>query len=217
MSPKRAYLYGLLTMALLVSLGGAGVVSADGGQTDLIHACILAEGGANLRIVGPNDTCDPGTTPLHWSGESFEPDEVIPPPPAPDDPSKGSAKPSRKVKERFYATLGIKSGKLKTVTKSIGPKRTQWQSVTVSCPASHPFALSTKSSWVIHDPEGKIDPWSEKIFDVGWHAKTVYLRAYKIFSESGLPAIQVTVNWTLTAKLTCAKFATPKGGSVGAA
>ena len=90
MSATRAYVYGLVTMALLMSVGGVGVVSADGGQTDLIHACVLAEGGPNLRIMGANDDCDPGTTPLHWSGDAFQPDEVIPPPPAPEDPAVGT-------------------------------------------------------------------------------------------------------------------------------
>jgi len=194
------------------------VVSADGGQTDLIHACILADGPANLRIVGANEACDPGTTPLHWSGESFEPDEVIPPPPAPEDPAAGTEKPKPKVQKKLYATFGVKAGKLKNVKKTLGPSVSTWKEMTVSCPASHPLAFSVKTDWVIHDPGGLPDPWSEYVKDAGWHAKTVRMRAYRIHDPGvGLPSFQVAVNWTFHVTLSCAKLTTGAGNAVAAA
>lgn len=41
------------------------LVSADGGDPTLIHACVKPSSG-EVKIVGPKDSCKPGWTPVHW-------------------------------------------------------------------------------------------------------------------------------------------------------
>lgn len=44
----------------------ASTVSADGGDTSIIHACVSNKTGS-MRIVGPAESCKSTETPLHWS------------------------------------------------------------------------------------------------------------------------------------------------------
>jgi hypothetical protein len=63
-APRRA-LPGFVTV-LLLFLGAAGPMKADadGGNPNLVHACVNRW--IQVRIVGPNDACDPGERSLHW-------------------------------------------------------------------------------------------------------------------------------------------------------
>jgi collagen triple helix repeat protein len=58
----------LILLALIAGfLGGqAGSASAHGGDISLIHACVNSSSGA-VKIVGANDSCPSGYSPLHWS------------------------------------------------------------------------------------------------------------------------------------------------------
>jgi hypothetical protein len=44
----------------------ANIVSAHGGNTNLIHGCVSNQSG-NLRIVGANENCKANETPLDWN------------------------------------------------------------------------------------------------------------------------------------------------------
>ena len=64
-----------LAAALLAGVGLFTIASAHGGDTSLIHACISTSPGGgqsaansgSVRIVGANEDCRSGETPLHWS------------------------------------------------------------------------------------------------------------------------------------------------------
>jgi hypothetical protein len=76
----------LVVFLPLLALSGLAVLSpgpavADGGDTSLIHACATATvrgNGAFLRIIGANESCPPGQTPVHWPGSVGD----DPPPPS---------------------------------------------------------------------------------------------------------------------------------------
>lgn len=55
----------LLAVGILLGTGASALVSAHGGNTTLIHACVNNNMGA-IRIIGPNDTCANNETPLDW-------------------------------------------------------------------------------------------------------------------------------------------------------
>jgi hypothetical protein len=215
----RNSLPGVVVAVLLFAMGGTTVVSADGGQPGLVHACILPiVDGGNVRIVGANETCPDGSTPLHWPGESQEvlqaPEE--PPPP---EPGPGSATPTKKVSRNLYLGLGIKIKQTKTVTKSLGPEVSVWKDLTVSCPGTHPFAVEGHVDVNVHDPEGDSDPplFSGKSERVGWHAwrgvRNAYKTIYGFIDANGnkwFPA-KAPVNWTLIVSVECAKLLKDKG------
>jgi hypothetical protein len=211
----RGYVFGVISTVLLLTLSGSATVSADGGQQDLIHACVLPiVDGGNLKVVGANDACPDGSTPLHWAGPSLEPPGETAPPPEPDAPSGGSGAPSNKVSKRLYGTFGIKIKKTKSVTKTLGPSVSTWKELTVSCPGSAPFAVSGEADADLHEQGGvEVDHWSEVSSPVGWHAWNVKLRAYKTIYGFTAPngaklfPAQVETNWTLILTVECAKLA----------
>jgi hypothetical protein len=53
-----------LTVGLIV--GGTSWAGAHGGDSTQIHACVAARGGA-VRVVGPDESCKRGETPLDWN------------------------------------------------------------------------------------------------------------------------------------------------------
>lgn len=58
-----------MALALLIGSalpGAAAWVSAHGGDANLIHGCVKNLNGS-IRIVGDNDTCNNGETPLDWN------------------------------------------------------------------------------------------------------------------------------------------------------
>jgi len=55
-------------VAIALTLLGAYLpvpAAADGGNSNLVHACVTRFG--QVRIVGPNDNCDPGERSMHWT------------------------------------------------------------------------------------------------------------------------------------------------------
>lgn len=56
---------GVLLLALLGLATRADAHLGDGIDGNAIHACVNKRGG--VRIVGPNGSCKPNETPLHWS------------------------------------------------------------------------------------------------------------------------------------------------------
>jgi hypothetical protein len=127
------------------------IVSADGGQTGLIHACLLPDAGTgpNIVIIGADETCPPGTPSLHWAvgvreltlDSTFESPEILPVTEVP-------VRPPPKVNKKLYKPLGIQLSKRKVVTETLGPSPSIEKELTVSCPGSHPFVLSGTSSVV---------------------------------------------------------------------
>lgn len=55
----------LIVLGILLGTGATALVSADGGDTTLIHACVKTNNGS-LRIIGANDVCDNNEVPLDW-------------------------------------------------------------------------------------------------------------------------------------------------------
>ncbi len=55
-------------IGLIVGLvvGGMSWAGAHGGDTSRIHACVADRGGA-VRVIGPNESCKKGETPLDWN------------------------------------------------------------------------------------------------------------------------------------------------------
>lgn len=59
----------LIGLAIFVALLGVPMlVSADGGDTSLVHACVNPSGVA--KIITPDGTCSSSETPVHWSSTS---------------------------------------------------------------------------------------------------------------------------------------------------
>ncbi len=64
--PTRAVVLAAVLAALLaIGLGIAGLVSADGGDADVMHACVSNNSGL-VRIVGPVDGCRTDESARHW-------------------------------------------------------------------------------------------------------------------------------------------------------
>jgi len=68
----RSSLFSRMKSALLIvlgillgSMGATALVSAHGGDTTLIHACVKNNTGA-IRVIGANGTCSSNETPLDW-------------------------------------------------------------------------------------------------------------------------------------------------------
>jgi stigma-specific protein Stig1 len=57
----------VFVMVLQIFLGAAVPMqaAADGGNAGLVHACVNRW--TMVRIVGPNDACDPGERTMHWA------------------------------------------------------------------------------------------------------------------------------------------------------
>jgi hypothetical protein len=53
-----------LRAALVLMLLTPAYAVADGGNASLVHACV--DRWTRVRIVGPNDPCDPGERAMHW-------------------------------------------------------------------------------------------------------------------------------------------------------
>lgn len=65
-SRKRFALAGIPTaIAIALAVHFTSPLFADGGDATLIHACVKKVNG-QVRIVGPDDTCLPSESPLHW-------------------------------------------------------------------------------------------------------------------------------------------------------
>lgn len=208
----RGYLFGAATAVLVLTMGVPGVVSADGGEAGLIHACILPDAvEGNVRIVDANESCPRGTTTVHWttsgSQPAFDSPEV-------STPTKKSVQPSGKVNKKLYKPLGIKASQTKNVTKTLGPFESIDKDLTVSCPTSHPFVLYG-SPWVV-EPEWR---YGEQILSqaVGWHAWRVVHQTWGwqcVLGQGNCPSLnhpysfgwtKVPVVWTLQVTITCAK------------
>lgn len=54
----------LSLLAALLGIGGVALVYAHGGDTTRIHSCVK---NGTIRIVGANETCKAGETPLDWN------------------------------------------------------------------------------------------------------------------------------------------------------
>jgi hypothetical protein len=65
---KRAFI-GLLAGA--ASLALVTLVNAHGGDPTKIHSCVRT-GNGDLRIVAPQDTCGPNTSPLDWNQQGSQ-------------------------------------------------------------------------------------------------------------------------------------------------
>lgn len=64
---KRAVVVGSLAAAMVVSMSP--MADAHGGSADKVHACVVPSSGT-VRIVGANESCKTGETPLDWSHTS---------------------------------------------------------------------------------------------------------------------------------------------------
>jgi len=65
-SRKRFVLAGAATaIAIALAVQFTSPLFADGGDATLIHACVKKANG-QVRIVGPDDTCLPSESSLHW-------------------------------------------------------------------------------------------------------------------------------------------------------
>jgi hypothetical protein len=65
-SRRRFALAGVPTaIAIVLAVHFTSPLFADGGDATLIHACVKKVNG-QVRIVGPDDTCLPSESPLHW-------------------------------------------------------------------------------------------------------------------------------------------------------
>lgn len=56
----------LLTVVIIGGLAMPLMVGADGGNPNLIHACVQKSAG-RVRIVGPNEECRSSETSVHWA------------------------------------------------------------------------------------------------------------------------------------------------------
>ncbi|MGH2684135.1 MAG: hypothetical protein ACRDJP_01545 [Actinomycetota bacterium] len=205
----RGYLLGALATTVVATLTGGTAVSADGGDETLIHACIHTTAAAtdpNTRIVEPDEECPVDEwTPLHWpagteqlsdllQGDTPSPEEIPPPPP--------------KLRKKLYKPLGVKTNNTKVVTGTDGPEpKVSSRSLTVSCPASHPFVL-WGSSKAIPVPPRKINTTVVSSAAVGWHAWAVTRNGWGISASPFFAP--VTIPWTLEVTVECAKVAKPK-------
>jgi hypothetical protein len=198
----RGYMFGAATTVLLFALSTTTIVSADGGQTNLIHACILPiEDGGNVRIIGANETCPESTTPLHWpAGEAaVENSEVAPPP-------TKSVEPKPKVNKQVYKAIGINAQNTKTVFGKLGPSKDKMKDLIVSCPASHPLALAGWSYATPSDPSELVGYY---VNDGAYISHAVGLHAWRIvhtFSRTTGNFSSGAVTWTLTVYVKCAKL-----------
>jgi hypothetical protein len=60
----------VLVAATASVLGAAALVSADGGDSGRVHACVISgtpDDTPNVRIVEPDDSCPTGSTATHWA------------------------------------------------------------------------------------------------------------------------------------------------------
>src|SRR5690348_6308544 len=65
-SAKNVSLVAVGLLAGLLVSGAAGLVSADGGGSSTIYACVNPGDGA-IYVVGANGQCRPNDTPLSWN------------------------------------------------------------------------------------------------------------------------------------------------------
>lgn len=59
----------IITLATGVGIGAGAMAVAHGGDTTQIHACVDNVSGL-VRVVGPDDECQTGETPLDWNIQS---------------------------------------------------------------------------------------------------------------------------------------------------
>ena len=189
------FLVGAATTAVLFTVSMPAIVSADGGQTDLIHACLLPhETGSNVVIIGASESCPGGTTALHWPA-------VTPDPPEAESPEVPPTRPptSPKIKKKLYGPAAIRIQKTKTVSKTLGPSNEYTKELTVSCTASHPYAVTGHSEVVEPQLFGK----PVLSHPVGLHAWYAVHNGYAS-SCSVFGCFQQPASWTMKLSVTCA-------------
>ena len=109
------------------ALATGGIVLADGGDPNLVHACLIdgsgADGRPNTIILGPNDACPGGTTPKHWGVQG---------PAGPAGPAGATGAPGPPG-----AAGGTTRPKVVVVTKSKGTDAETHKTVEARCPADY--------------------------------------------------------------------------------
>lgn len=199
----RTAIFGSATAVLVFAIGTPAIVSADGGQTELIHACLLPDAvGPNVMIVGPNESCPGGNSPLHWPATTENQPEVESPEIPP--PSEQSTQAPPKVKKKLYGPAGIRLQKTKTVSKTLGPSQDFTKDLTVSCTASHPYAVTGYSEVLEPQYEGK----TYLSHAVAWHAWRAVQQGYQLNCFLNIKCVAVQVPWTMKLTVTCAMVKT---------
>lgn len=208
----------LVAVAAAAAIASAAVVSADGGDTSQIHACLLADpppGAGNVRIVGADEPCPGGTTTVHWSvsgppgaqGPEGDPGGV--PAEDLDPPTGGSEPPSPKVYKKLYKPLGIKKitpKNTKVVSASEGPEPVaKERAVSAYCPGSHPFAIE---GWFEMIPAAPgVELGASSTYPVGFHG----WEAYVVEAGTGTFGGKEPGPWTLKVSVRCVKGKIPSG------
>jgi len=218
---------------VFAALTGGGIVWADGGDPDpqvpLVHACLYTGGRPNVEIVGANNACPAGTTPVHWPGGGGAVAGPDPEPePQPEPPTPESSNPPPKVNKKLYKPLNLKVNKTTLVSETVGPEPPALQrELTVSCPPSNPYAIQGYGEALDGPPpetHSTHPEWkSGKYFDsgpvlshaVGMHAwRVVYEGGVRAWTKLGpyepfiFPPEPTT--WTLKVTVECSKVGKPK-------
>ncbi len=195
----RAYLFGAATAVLVFTMGMPAIVSADGGQTELIHACLLPDEGtgANVVIIGASESCPGGTASLHWvAGEN--PDIETPPVP---QLTQQEIQVPPKVKRKLYGPAGIRIQKTTTISRTLGPTLENPKELVVSCIPTHPFAVWGYAE--VLEPNHK----GEQIIGgpAGWHGWWTVFKAWEEVCLGENVCYKFPPDpWTLRVTLTCA-------------
>jgi hypothetical protein len=195
-----------LGAAVAVLVSGT-LVWADGGDDTLIHACVfpdLPEGGPNVKIVEPGESCPAGTETLHWP--TAETTAVVQPGEIPP-PDKSSSDPPKKTAKGLYKQVGINIVKTKLVVDTVGPSpAATYRSLVVSCPPGFPYAVQ---GWAAGSAPGALlSTWFSlpDVQSVGLHAYRGAMSGWKHSSYgSPIPAL-----WTLKVTVECAKASRSK-------
>ena len=133
--------FGTVLVAVTASvLVTAALVSADGGGSDRVHACILSgtpSDAPNVRIVGADDSCPAGSTATHWAVQG---------PPGGSGPAGSQGPPGPPPNSTQIATAVTDHGGLPVASDEVRARskfsRVTPKSVTAICPDHLPDVIT---------------------------------------------------------------------------
>ncbi len=132
--------YGSVLLLVAAILAGAGIASAHGGDTTLIHACVNKDSGG-IRIVGATSHCLRSEVPLDWNKEG---------PPGPSSLSVVLRETSRQLTLAPGTGAEIASGCLSgEVVVGGGPTNIPGNVTNVTVAWSTVFFDGTSSGWLV--------------------------------------------------------------------
>jgi hypothetical protein len=131
-------------------LAGGSIVWAHGGDTSLVHACVVGSqpNSPNLRIIGASETCGTGSA-LDWNmvGPTGPPGVQGPPggigavgPQGARGPA--GPPPSTPVLRDSIVRIGIPRRTIRWFSGSIGPNAGTFKSANLPCPSTYPLVLN---------------------------------------------------------------------------